>query len=164
MRAEVIKKVIVKEETEIIVDSIDIPSVEDLKDIPSSFLSIGECWWLSTPAASKFNEMTVDEKGALNERGEHTYLSLGIRPMLTILAAPGAIKRKDRLSFAGYEWYMLTPTKALCRRNIATHPFKKDQTDPETANDYKQSDLKKWLDKWLMKVTRNLENEPDYYG
>lgn len=141
--------VIIQNSINVQIESITIPSQDDVKKLPQDVLGIGVWWWLRDHGKDSYHACDVDPKGIISDR-DHTYTIGGVRPLL-IVKKNKCLRQGDVISLAGYKWTMITGTKALCRGIVTESVFKQDPKALDACC-YDTSDLKTCLEKWWKNV------------
>lgn len=103
-------------------------------------------WWLRSPGRSGTYAACV---GGGSVKDDIVEGSLGVRPALEI--EDHYLDDGDQFNFAHHRWTVIKETKALCNDTIGICAFR-ENWQADNANNYEQSDIKKYVDEWFAKV------------
>ncbi len=107
-------------------------------------------WWLRSPGDISGRAAYVEHYGRVNTYGNYVdSTDIAVRPALLILNLDSSnLNPGDRIvDFCGSDWTVISDNMVLCDTEVGTHCFREDWV-ADGANDYKKSDVKKWLENW----------------
>lgn len=135
-----------------------------------NFYPVNSCWWLRSPGCFAHLAEMVDEDGDVNRRGNLVGDSdVGVRPALKIANLKSSdYDIRDKFTFMGYTWTVISRTLCLCDSIIGKHCFREnwltvtEDDRVETVKDascYEASDIKKFLEDWWSEKNDQCKNE-----
>ena len=150
MKLKVIRKT--EEEIDLKITGATLLSIKEAEALPYYLCRYTNWWWLRDPGTGSDHASYVNCSGYVNFNTYGEFVDdseTSIRPALKIenLKSLG-LKAGDSIFFADKEFEVVSDTLAFCTTDIGTHCFHEDE-DAEGANDYKKSDVKKFVDKWF---------------
>ncbi|MBR3515407.1 MAG: hypothetical protein IKM88_00945 [Lachnospiraceae bacterium] len=128
-------------------------SVEEAKNLDKEILKADEDWWLGSGGRYIFDATCVNGgHGYVYDYGHRVNHSFGVRPVLEIsdLGSSG-YKIGESVSFGDHSFTVISEKYALCDDIIGECVFRKD-LNANNANDYGESDVKKFVDDWFAKA------------
>ncbi len=128
-------------------------STEEAERLPKHLRKYGHWWWLRSPGRMQKGAASVDGVGWVDFGGRFgSNDSDFVRPALKIknLESSG-FKTGDRFKFGESEFEIISDNAAFCCTDIGCYPFRKDWK-AEDANDYKKSDIKRYVEAWFESV------------
>lgn len=138
------------------ITGITLLSVEEAEALPKKIRDINKSWWLRSPGGYYRNAAIVYDDGDVVGYGHRVYFDSGVRPALEVgyermcMVNPQRLDRGDKIKLAGQTWTVISDQYILCDDIIGKHTFRKDYNASD-ANDYKKSDVKKFLEDWFKK-------------
>ncbi len=112
-------------------------------------------WWLRSPGDALTHAAYVYSDGLVNYRGCAAYYADGIvRPALKIDLGSSGFKIGDKFIFGKKLFKIISNDLAFCLEDIGITRFRNDWKAWD-ANDYEESDVKKFVDKWYEKAIYN---------
>lgn len=132
------------------VQGITLLSIEEYKKHKRHITPIDCVWWLRSPGCRSWLAAYVGSSGIVNSNGDDVDRDLiAVRPALQVANPKSAsLKIGDKFCLFGYEWTVISKELALCDEVVGKHAFREDW-QAEDANDYEQSDVKRFLEEWL---------------
>ena len=127
-------------------------SVEEYEEAKAYIAPIGHWWWLRSPGDSG-SAALVSTSGDVCTGGFLVDVSYGaVRPALEVdnLKSFNLNPEDKIIDLAGHDWTVISDTMALCDDSIGGHCFRENWKAPD-ANDYEQSDVKRFLESWAAK-------------
>lgn len=116
-----------------------------------NILACGESWWLRSPGkGTKDRTMFIDADGNIVDAGECVDKELGIRPVLIYSPYSDHLNIGDKLHIFERYWTVVSDTHILCNDIVGYEAFRNDGS----SNDYRWSDIRKWLCKWTREQWR----------
>lgn len=163
MKLKVIRKT--KEEVNLKITGATLLSIEEAEALPDHLRRYTNWWWLRSPGTKHIYASYVNCPGYINfnKYGEFVDNSeTTIRPALKIenLKSLG-LKVGDSIFFDDKEFEVISDTLAFCTTDIGTHCFHEDEY-AEGANDYKKSDVKKFIDGWFKRAKKETTSTHNY--
>lgn len=139
---------VVHEPVEIEIEEITLLTAEEYVDAKDVILHRYESWWLRSPGLCRGRVAYVGIDGGLYDRNVANYENLYVRPVLKVkdLESSG-LEISDRFEIASRLCSVISPRLILFDDFVGKTAFRKD-VNAKDANDYEQSDVKKWLEKW----------------
>ena len=144
---------------------ISLLSAWEVMPLERSLLKRGEDWWLAAKGSAWNNSVAyVDQNGYVHwggTRADDSTLILGVRPVLRI-GNPGScgFHVGDRISLAGLTWTVIPRNAVLCDSILNNMEFRKN-TRVKNVNEYRKSDIAKWLNKWAAENGIEFVSVPD---
>ena len=145
-------------ETEIEVAGIGLLNVEEAEMLPEKIRAIKKFWWLKTVGKTgeheiNYRAMFVCKNGDICYNGQSIKsYSAGVRPVLFLNPALPNFKKGDKFEWNGYDWTLISDSKALCNSIIKNMKYKKDANRYKLLkikDVYEVSDIKQFLEQWL---------------
>ena len=112
-------------------------------------------WWLRSAGGSSDYACGVNSGGYCRDYCDTHDTYIGVRPALKINLNSSNLKVGDCFTLGMWDFEIISDTLAfMSRQDIGTQPFSKDGR----TNDYEQSDIKTYVDRWYNEVIRPLCN------
>ena len=108
-------------------------------------------WWLRSPSAVDAEMIEVVRRDGTISDTNWLNDNCCVRPVLLTedLTSLG-LNKGDKFEFGGYTFTIISEGYALCDDGLTNMTFRKDDADPEGANnDYETSDVKKYIENWF---------------
>lgn len=143
----------VKTEKEVdIIRDITLLSIAEYEKYKDIIPLVDGWWWLRSPGYYSDRAARVLLDGVVDIYGDFVeyYDSTAVRPALIFSPKP-SLKKGDKIYLAGYTWTIISRDMMLCDDVVGYTYFRKDW-EAKNANDYKASDIKKWLHNWWKDV------------
>ena len=147
MKAE---KIIIKTEPiNIEIGKITLLSIKEYREAEKNIECVNNNWWLRSPGTYDGDAAFVDgEDGDVGEDGDDVLEEFGVRPALNISNLQSLnLKVGNKIKLADHNWTVISDELALCDEIIGGSAFREDWEEDD-ANEYEQSDIKKWLENW----------------
>lgn len=145
------RQIISYQDMHIDVEKVTLLSTSEYIAWRDAILPIHECWWLRSRGISQVYAMDVWYDGSLSEHVVEDYNGC-VRPALRILTkAFSNLDIGDKVELVGLMWTKIAANVLLCDKTVGRTCFRKDWK-ADDANDYKTSDIKKWLENWAKEV------------
>ena len=145
---------IVTTKQDIRITDVTLLTTEEAEALPVKMKAIGKWWWLRSPGRSQDFAAFVDYDGALYDYYSVNISDVGVRPALKIESTDLMVD--DKFELAGQQWTVINEDTALCDNIVGKAHFRKDWKAPD-ANDYEASDIKKWLENWVIEKGIEIE-------
>ena len=125
-------------------------SIEEAKKLPLRLREYEAWWWLRSPGYYPFNVTRVYRSGTVDSDGEDVDCNHGtVRPALIIKNLESSnFTIGDCFTFGDKTFEIISENLAFCLGDIGECVFRKNYHAID-ANDYVQSDVKKYIDKWF---------------
>ena len=147
MKAKII--IIKEKEIDIDVREITLLSVEEYEAYRENIKSIANWWWLRSLGNTGHSLFYIFENGIVRDDGG-VYNSYGsVRPALILNTS--SLQIKDKFELGGKLWTVIGEEIALSDEEFCKMAFRKDWKAKD-ANNYAASDIKKYLDNWLVSI------------
>lgn len=155
------KKIFTTEDLSVQFYGITLLSSKEYDEYKDIIPIIDEWWWLRSPGNHQFFATEVFNDGSRCSR----YVSIVsgcVRPALIGNFKSSNLHCGDKFIFIGYNWTVLNDRLALCDDVVGKTYFRKD-ANASDANDFKHSDIKKWLYRWTEAngIKFNTEDDKD---
>lgn len=127
-------------------------SVEEAKQLNGDMLKASEDWWLRSPGHDGGCAACVyGAHGSVLNFGDYVKRSFGVRPALTISNLESTnLGIGDSITFGNHSFTIISSKYALCNEIVGKCAFKKYWYELyEPSNDYQNSDVKKYVDRWF---------------
>ena len=118
-------------------------SKEEYELYKENIEELWDWWWLRTPGYKKGYACFVNKNGLVEDDGFVANPAINLRPALKVIMGPYNLGMS--FQFAGLDWVCIGGGYALCTTEICKFPFSKDGEQ----NNYADSDIKSFLEKWL---------------
>lgn len=128
-------------------------SVGEYEKAKAYIAPIGDWWWLRSPGRDSSSAAHVIPDGGVHTDGSNVdYTNNVVRPALEVdnLKSFNLNPEDKIIDLAGHDWTVISDTVVLCDDSIGWHCFREDWKAPD-ANDYEQSDVKRFLESWATK-------------
>lgn len=129
-------------------DGLTLLSKEEYNKYQDGIKPVNFWWWLRSPGGDSYCASFVYGDGSL-DRSYVSYASGSVRPALILKSNNLLIG--DRFNFYNYNWTVISDQYALCDEAFCEMEFR-EKWNAENANDYKYSDVKKYLDEQWRKM------------
>jgi len=152
-----VKKIFVsKLELELNITGATLLTIDEARELPER-LKAYRNWWLRSPGGYADFAAYVDYNGFIHSHGDYIRNNLNVvRPALIISNLESSeFKVGDRFEFDGKEFEIVFDYLAFCLTDIGQCAFKKSfkKDWAGDANNYEESDIKKFIDEWFEKAT-----------
>lgn len=130
-------------------------STEEFEQVPQRLRGHSHWYWLRSKGPINSIAASVNIGGFAYDGGRTVYCNSGaVRPALIIenLESSG-FQIGDVFIFDGKEFEIIDDDVAFCLEDIGACAFREDWR-AEDANDYEKSDVKKFVDDWFMKESK----------
>lgn len=151
MKIKVNAKVVSRIETSVdIVGATLLTIEEEVEALPNHLRPYTNWWWLRSPGYISRLATYAHLDGSVDDLGNLVHnCNASVRPALQIANLKSTdLKVGDSIFFNDKEFEIISDTLAFCKTDIGTHWFRKDW-QAEDANDYEESDVKKFVDDWF---------------
>ena len=153
MNAMIVEKIITTtEEREINITGATLLSIAEYNQYKDLISYANGAWWLRSPGNDDSSAKCVDRSLVFYEYVDY---ELGVRPALII--SNSDLQIEDKFKFADHIFTVISEKYALCDNIIKKYNFRTDWKVKD-ANNYEESDVKKWLEKWW-KLNVDAKNE-----
>lgn len=124
-------------------------SAYEAVELPPHLGSYPDWWWLQSPGRDRRTAVCVTSDGAVYYYGSSVnYNNDCVRPALKICNLESSnLKVGDRFEFGDVNFEIISDDLAFCVSDIGRCAFREDFKAVD-ANDYEQSDIKKYVDAW----------------
>lgn len=131
------------------IEEVTLLSIEEYEESRENIPLLNEDWWLRSSGYGSNSAVIVDYCSCVNLSGSIVDINYYVvRPVLRISNLESLnLREKDTFRLAGHDWTVISGELAICNDHIGNHIFREDWRS-EDANDYKRSDVKKYLDTW----------------
>ena len=145
------KTVTIEKIIDINIKEVTLLSLEEYEASKKRIASIGECiWWLRTPGINENDHSVmivintqVHKPGAFVDSE-----IIDVRPAIKFYDMQSSdLNIGESFQMAGYRWTVISKDIALCDDVIGNAKFREGEYC-ENANNYEDSDVKKFLKKW----------------
>lgn len=145
----VVDKVITQKEQLDIVGA-TLLSIKEAEKLPLELRKYANWWWLRSPGKDSDFAASVNTLGTVLYNGDAISSSRdAVRPALQIKnMQPSNLQIGDIFEFGGKIFKIISDNLAFCLTDIGMCEFRKDWK-AENANDYENSDVKKYVDEWF---------------
>lgn len=147
MKIEKIVQVV--QELYIDINGITLLSVEEYEACKANIKPIEYGWWLCPHG--NYDDVAAfvyGDDGYVHDHGHYVFFMHGVRPALKI-SKSNNLQIGDRFGFGGKAWTIVGDGLALADEAFCQMAFRKDW-EAEDASVYEASDIKKYLDEWLV--------------
>ena len=146
------KVVVVSQHTRLDVECSTLLSIDEVKALPRKVRSNGRWWWLRSPGMNQDHVVIVNGDGSIHYNGDYAYEScLFVRPALVITNLnESGVHVSDEIDIFGLRWTAITDHMVLANQPLCQMAFRENWR-ADDANNYEQSDVKKYLDDWFKK-------------
>ncbi len=104
-------------------------------------------WWLRTPGYKEGYVCFVNREGSVEDDGFVANPAISLRPALKIIMGPYNLGMS--FQFAGLDWVCIGGGYALCTTELCKYHFNININKDGEQNNYDDSDIKSFLEKWL---------------
>lgn len=127
-------------------------SVGEVEKLPQYLKPYTDWWWLRSPGYYQYYAAYVHDDGSTSYYGNNVGAAYGcVRPALKLANLESSdLAVGDRFEFGGQEFEVISNNLAFCVDDIGRCAFREDWKATD-ANDYEQSDIKKYVDEWFGK-------------
>lgn len=150
-KIKVLKQTVITKEETINLKGITLLSQEEYEANRDIIPRRYEKYWLRTAAPIDYLVFIVNWLGKLDRLNVDA--DLGVRPALLCNLESSSLNRGDKVIIAGYTWTVLSNNLIHCDDIIGEACFR-EESEASDSNDYKASDIKKWLERWYSDVLK----------
>lgn len=148
-----------------------IPSIEDVKGLPTEILKASDWWWLKSPGEYRNRVAYVDNYGYINRYGHDVSNDItAVRPLLITNLKYSKLKVGNIYKIFGTDWYYIGDGKFLKIDIIGRHRFNDNPyrgnwlgskiskkvyfylCEKAELNNYEKSELKEYLEEWFSRL------------
>lgn len=138
-----------KETINIDIKEVTLLTVDEAKALTKDQRKNDFWWWLRSPGSNSNRVAIVNRDGEVDAGGDGVSDHIGVRPALRISIPFFNLQIGDIIEVFGERWTVINGNLALCNNLVGNTCFR-NEWEAEDANDYKNSDIKKWLEDWVM--------------
>lgn len=153
-------KIIVEKEVkqyineELEIEGITLPSIEEVEEVPLELCKYNCDWWLRSKGDCSYYAAYVLNDGTIIDWGMDVDHPKVVRSILRISNLKSSnLQLGNTFKFGGKIFKIISKNLAFCLTDIGMCVFRNGWR-AEDANDYEQSDVKKFIDDWFEKSLR----------
>ena len=144
------------EEAELEIIGATLLSIEEAEKLPMRLKRYDECWWTRSPGDGSNSVLYIEKDGWVYRSGHQVtnfeYSLCMVRPALEISNLKSSnLEIGDIFNFGKREFEVISDSLAFCTMDIGEYEF------DYYSNDYENSEIKEYVDRWFNKVIANKE-------